>query len=203
MTKKLEFKVGKLVAEFFKNKVPYIELYNEAGLQHELAIFLREKGCSVKLEYPINDLNPQISNKLIKKEIDILVDSTNELVLIELKFPRKGAGMPMEIYRAIEDVRFGEQAIKKTKVNSFICVFLTDHKSITAKKNINHLYGFFNRDEPSLNSVSFSENELPKFMENKDSILLENEYPIKWEEFKNASSEFKYYIVSNIPRSFH
>jgi len=197
MTKKLEFKVGKLVADFFENKVPYIELYNEAGLQHELAIFLREKGCTVKLEYPINDLSPKISNKLIKKEIDILVESTDELLLIELKFPRKGAGMPMEIYRAVQDVCFGEQAIDLRKVNAFISVFMTDHRSVTNGKNNNHLYGYLNCVNPQIKSICKENIALPKFMARTEDIILNNKYIIDWIWLENKGEKYKYYIVSN------
>jgi hypothetical protein len=33
------FKVRKLVDKFFREEAPKIVLYNEAGLQHELAVF--------------------------------------------------------------------------------------------------------------------------------------------------------------------
>jgi len=190
------FKVRKLVDKFFREEAPKIVLYNEAGLQHELAIYLRKSVCDVRLEYPITSLDPMVDVKPIKKEIDIFVINKKEKVLIELKFPRTKAGMPLEIYRAVEDVRFGEEAIEHGKVNAFISVFMTDHRSITIGKNPNHLYRYFNHIN-KIKSINNDNVALPKFMKGIRDIILKKDYIIEWKWLDNNGEKYKYYIVTN------
>ena len=192
-----DFKIRLLTDKFLNEEAPNIDLYNEAGLQHELAIYLRKKHCQVRLEYPITLIDSKKEGETIKKEIDLFVIHKKEKVLIELKFPRIGAGMPMEIYRAVQDVRFGEQALELEKVNAFISVFMTDHRSITNGKNINHLYGYLNCENPQIKSICQENVALPKFMDRTEDIILNNDYIIDWKRLNNKGKKYKYYIVTN------
>ena len=92
-----------------------VAVYNEAGIQFELAIFLREKikgNYSIQLERNI-DYFGMDKRKFLKKEMDIVVFSPDkkERHCIELKFPTNGQ-YPEQMFNACKDVSFLEQLTK-------------------------------------------------------------------------------------------
>jgi hypothetical protein len=200
--------VLKMVKKFFEEKIKDIELYNEAGLQYELALYLRkELEADILLEYPVTKLHPKetkpVEGKFIKKEIDIFIKHKNERVLIELKFPRANAGFPVQIYNAVKDVKFGVEAINNDKADRFITIFITDHKSVMQKKNTNHIYELFNSDARAIKAIEI-DNTYPKFMQDHnheggryESIKFEEKFKIKWVDLDHDEGSFKYYIISS------
>ena len=196
------------VDNFFKYRIQDIELYNEAGLQHELAIFLREvlDNAKVRLEYSVYELPsifPNKNKKFIKKEIDIFIEYNKEKVVVELKFPRKDAGFPIQIYKAIEDIAFCEEVLSSRKATNFLAIFLTDHSSVMAKKegrtkNKKHIYSLFNADNPKLKELKI-DSSYPNFiLKNASfkSINLKNEYDLNWVDLNHKNGSFRYYIIS-------
>jgi len=117
---------------FLKNNLN-LELYSEAGLQHEFAFFLKNAlpDFIIRLEYPITRVyrpNPGF----IKKEMDIyLISPSNEKYLIELKLPKENCGTPKEMYRAIQDVKFAEE-LKSHGFKSCFCILITERISFWA-----------------------------------------------------------------------
>ena len=84
--------IKKLLQEFigFVQSQASLELYNEAGLQHELAIFLRSKletNYRVQLERHVEDVTNIVEN-FKKKEMDVYIENISdptEQYCIELK----------------------------------------------------------------------------------------------------------------------
>ena len=199
--------VLKMVKKFFEEKIKDIELYNEAGLQYELALYLRkELEADILLEYPVTKLDPKetkpVDFKFTKKEIDIFIKHENERVLIELKFPRANAGFPAQIYNAVKDVKFGVEAINNDKADRFITIFITDHKSV-GNGNTNHIYELFNSNYPKafIKSIEIDDT-YPKFMQDRKEgrykpIELEKEFDIKWKNLDHDEGAFQYYIISS------
>lgn len=88
--------------------------YNEASLQHELALFLRAAmppQWRLHLERPASWFKAK-ATKLAKKEIDLVVsDATSQqLIAIELKCPRSGRH-PETMFDVCKDIQFLEELV--------------------------------------------------------------------------------------------
>ena len=173
-----------------------IELYSEFGLQHELAIFLRNNypDLTVRLEYP----TPRIYNPLpqfIKKEIDIYI--TNQIgqhYVIELKMPKDDCGIPAEMYRAIQDVKFLEQ-LKENNIDGCYAIVLTKHSSFwQAHRAKSDIYQLFNGKQVNIQSVGLE--QLPNFLHKKGVIQLTNRYQANWNSYRDIhNTTWKYYVL--------
>ena len=155
--------------EFVDNKKEEA-YYNEANLQHELSLYLKQKfqeKIEVRLEYPVNKLLKNDKIILSKKEIDIIiklnkdqVGVNNEFLIIELKFPKYNAGMPLALLHALNDIQFCEQIKESNNSKNiklhFATIFLTDNKRKWTKRE--HIYKIFKLDKDMTN-VQFT---LPK-----------------------------------------
>jgi len=86
------------------------EIYNEASIQYELAIFLREVIPNYKIQLERNiryfDLNKK---HFLKREIDIVLFNTTKTrkFAIEIKYPL--SEVPIQMYKFCEDIKFLEQ----------------------------------------------------------------------------------------------
>ncbi|HEX5435832.1 MAG TPA: hypothetical protein VFW98_01640 [Gemmatimonadaceae bacterium] len=107
--------VEQLIRAFFTEITdPEERFYNEASLQHELALYLRSRlpgGWRVYLELPASWFH-QAARGLTKKEIDLAVTdgSRERAVAVELKCPRQGQH-PEQMFKACQDLQFLEQLI--------------------------------------------------------------------------------------------
>ena len=165
--------------------------YNEANLQHELALYLKQKFQDIielRLEYPVNKLLKIGKTKLSKKEIDIIIkfkneeQKANEFLIIELKFPKYNAGMPKTLLNALNDIQFCEQ-IKELSNDlniklHLVTIFLTDKTKWTKAE---HIYKVFKLGK-DITQVQFT---LPKKIEFRNSI---DTLRIRVEEIKNRIS---------------
>jgi hypothetical protein len=112
--------VERLIRQFFLEVTdPYESFYNEASLQHELALYLRRQlptGLRVHIlrvhfERPASWFRPAATG-LTKKEIDLAVadGSRGQVVAIELKCPRQGQH-PEQMFKACQDLQFLEELV--------------------------------------------------------------------------------------------
>lgn len=87
------------------------EIYNEASVQYELAMFLREKipNYNIQLERNVKFFNLE-KKSFVKKEIDIVLfnNSQSKKFAIEIKFPINGE-YPIQMFHFCQDVKFLEQ----------------------------------------------------------------------------------------------
>jgi len=186
----------KIISDFFLLKQLVLELYSEAGLQHELAHYLKNKlpDYIIRLEYPITRVY-RPSPGFMKKEMDIyLVSPTNEKYLIELKLPKDNCGTPKEMYHAIQDVKFAEE-LKLSGFKSCYCLLITERTSFwQAPQAKEEIYYLFNGKSVEFNSIDTS--YLPKFLHKNGPIQLKTNYSVIWQEFTDANScLWKYYIL--------
>jgi len=190
------------ITEFIESlKEGEIELYNEAGLQHELGYFLRQKNIKLKFEYNINLLNIDVPTPL-KKEIDLFIEDKNKKILIELKFPNRGA-FPRRMTQSIIDIFFIQQLIDSGFEKGYF-IFFTGLNNFSKGKSEENIYSYF-RKAKLINE--FSSLDIPNFMLKKPdgknffSHLEKKERKFKKDlkisflELKNNGKEYLYFIL--------
>ena len=186
-----------LLDQFFEqNNSNGYELYNEAGLQHELAIYLRNAlpDHYVRLEYPITRVFRPLQ-PFRKKEMDIYItDNEGRKYLIELKVPRENCGAPKEMFHAIEDVKFAEE-LRSSGFTSCYCILITERSSFwLAPQADSGIYFRFNGEEVNISSIENT--DLPDFLMKKGAISLNQTYIATWNPFQDAHNvQWKYYIM--------
>ena len=172
-----------------------IHLYNEAGLQFELAFYLKEKlekkTYKIQLERNIGDVTNVDSTKFIKNEMDIFIQKkkTGEKYCIELKLPNKGA-YPRRMSQAFKDVKFLEELNHLAKFSGGLLFFTTPLKPFwSGKHNGKGVYNCFRKAHmfEKLNS-----DEIPNFIKNKNVFEIKGCYSFKWETFMK---EYRYFTV--------
>ena len=109
------------------NNLKDMYVYNEFSFQHELGNYLRDKNYNVKFEY--NVINLSTSIQTCKKEIDILILDRNGKAkyAIELKYLKKGSGVPKRMFHCVEDMRFMKDVVTNIpEIKSSYCVVITE-----------------------------------------------------------------------------
>ena len=159
-----------------------VELYNEAGLQHELGYFLRVvKKIPVKFEYNVQSVLGTTSINLLKKEMDIYFETNNQKNCIELKFPNKGA-YPRRMTQSIIDIYFLQQLLNNG-FSTGLFLFITDLVNFTKGDFKDGIYSYFrNHKDISL----FSPEDIPPFFIKKNDGKIFYEV-IKGQTFKPLS----------------
>jgi hypothetical protein len=185
------------ITHFFQsiNEQP-IELYSEAGLQHELALFLRNNypDFTVRLEYPTTRIY-EPTPSFIKKEIDIYITTKNgEKYVIELKMPKENGGTPKEMYHAIEDVKFLEQ-LRHHNMDGCYAVLMTKHVAFWQAARANSpIYKIFNGE--TVNFQTLKNEEFPKFLKKSGEIQLNKTYLANWHSLVDIhNKQWKYYVL--------
>ena len=173
-----------------------IELYSESGLQHELAIFLRNtfQDLTIKLEYPTSRIFYPLP-QLIKKEIDIYVTTQNrQRYVIELKMPKDNGGIPNEMYEAIKDVKFLEQ-LRHANIDGCYSILATSCVAFwDAPRADAGIYEFFNGQQVTIQSIDTP--QLPTFLHPKGQIQLVNNYQTDWHNYTDTlNTNWKYYVL--------
>ncbi len=173
-----------------------IEVYNEAGIQFELAIFLREK---IKEDYLIQlerniDYFGMDKEEFLKKEMDIVVFSSDkkEKHCIELKFPTNGQ-YPEQMFNACKDVSFLEQ-LTEAGFDSSYFLFLTEDKNFYdsrhSRKN-DGIYKLFRDQKEIKGKIEKPTGEKKQFLE------IHGKYKINW---KDLRGNLKYFVI-NVPKN--
>ena len=175
-----------------------IELYNEAGLQHELALFLRgrlDSNFRVQLERNINDV-ANFSENLEKKEMDIYIKNiTNpdEKYCIELKVSY-GSSIASRIIKIHEDVFFLEQLKRKGFRECYLLFATPSNKYIETKPDRLKMYDTFSKKGIKIehlhkDDVSPSYKKLAKddYIFKYDDQYIKN-YAAEWQELKTQEN---------------
>lgn len=189
--------IERIEAFFISLQQNPIELYNEAGLQHELAIFLRNNfpDLNVKLEFPVTRVF-QNQPPFLKKEIDLFITSADGLrFVIEMKAPLGNGGVPNAMYKALEDVRFLEQ-LSDAGIDRGFSILATPAPAFWNAPRVNGmLYQMFNGDTVNFGGIQME--QLPAFLQNNGGINLNNIYGAPWQELNALDGTlWKYYIIT-------
>ncbi len=181
--------IQSIVNEFIENiKNNKIDLYNEAGIQYELAIFLRSrlKNYKIQLERNISYFGLN-KNKFEKKEIDVIIFSVDkkEKLAIEIKFPSNGQ-YPEQIFSFCKDIKFLEQLKDCGFENNLFLVFTNQRNFWSNKGKEGTIYYKF-RNKKVLDGI------ITKPTGSKDEVIeLVGKYNIEW---KNIDDNVKFFIV--------
>jgi hypothetical protein len=127
-----------------------VELYNEAGLQHELGFYLRSKlgdNWLIQLERNIDAI---VGNKksFIKAEMDIYLKDrgSGDKYCIELKAPNSFQ-IPNRMFMSFQDVQFLEQ-LKEAGFKETYFLFVSPNQSYWQSKTAQgNIYRYFNGKE--------------------------------------------------------
>jgi len=163
-----------------------IEIYNEASIQYELAIFLRNNlpDYKIQLERNVNYFK-LIKNNFIKKEIDIVIfnhDKTQKSA-IEIKFPTNGQ-YPEQMFSFCKDIKFLEQLKNKGFSNNVFICFANDERFWNGNAEENTIYRFFRKSEPITGLIQ-------KPTGGKDEKFhIEGSYVAKWQPIDNLVKHF-------------
>ncbi|MCF7559419.1 hypothetical protein L3X39_02130 [Sabulilitoribacter multivorans] len=176
-----------------KIKKSEIDLYNEFGLQFELALFLRNsielEDYKIELERPINHFGIKKNICIPKKEIDICVYRENTLkTAIEIKVSTNGQ-VPLQLFEFCKDICFLEKLLdgKFESAYSLVVVNSDDfYKSKTKKEGI---YAFFRgENKKQINGII----ECPTGKDKGKLISISNSYKIVWADL---IKDFKFYLI--------
>lgn len=166
-----------------------VEVYNEASVQYELAIYLRAiLGASTKVQLERNvDFFSLRKQNFLKKEMDIAVFSVIPPLqkhCIEIKFPRSGQ-YPEQMFAACKDVRFLEQLVAASFGASYFLMLADDH-NFWEGRTVSGIYSMFRGGEPIRGEVA-------KPTGSKDELLhFAGEYPVTWNELRDG---MKYLLI--------
>ncbi|MBM3896851.1 MAG: hypothetical protein FJ360_03850 [Thaumarchaeota archaeon] len=181
--------ITELICEFIQKIIrKEIEIYNEASIQYELAIFLRNKLPDYKIQLERNvSYFGLVKSDFIKKEMDIVIfnnDKTSKTA-IEIKFPTNGQ-YPEQMFSFCKDIKFLEQLKSKGfSDNTFIC-FADDSNFWSGNAEENSIYRLFRKLEPITGLIQ-------KPTGHKDEQLnITGSYVANWQRINNL---MRYFIV--------
>lgn len=196
-----------LIEQFLKQSEAdsEFELYNEAGLQHELALFLRNRFAGtnyrLQLERNVVDLGiPLQSNAFYKSEMDIYIYERggDERYCIELKSPTHGA-IPRRMYQTFEDIKFLEDLKFKAMFVRVALIFITPQQGFREAPEKEGIYRYF-REE--MHICQPNDSEIPDFIRNHKNrkgepvyrpLGIRGDYPFQWKNFRH---QYHYFVIA-------
>jgi hypothetical protein len=172
-----------------------IEIYNEFSLQHELGIWLRCAGYKVQFERNISYFSGCFDkDKMIKKEIDIIITNENneKLACIELKYPRNGE-FPNQMFSFCKDIKFLEQLCSSDGFQKGFFLVIVDFESKGFYKgkcsdDMNPIYQYFRQEKD--NTVLHGPIMYRGTIEQKDPISLNGNYKVQWNDLNDIKLKF-------------
>jgi len=175
---------------------PDFELYNEAGLQHELGFYLREhlpKGYKIQLERNIEAI---LGTKqgFCKKEIDLFITDGNSKKAIELKMPINKQ-IPRRMELTFEDVRFLEQ-LKNNGFDECYLLFTSNVKSFWHSRREKKIYEYFN-DGIFKTLIPI---DVPNFIQSSKTAFLKlnKDYHFDWMDLKIQKDKLWRFFLINV-----
>lgn len=168
-----------------------IEIYNEAGFQHELGCYLKnelskiEPKWSVQFERNISSFG--IGGRLKKTEIDLVIvnHTQNSKKAIELKIPLSGQ-VPIQMYKSCEDVKFLEQLLKNGFDEGVFILITTDRK-FWQGRGINTTYQKYRVEKKLYGTI-----ECTTGKDKGKKVELVGLYQIDW---KTLIGDYRYFMI--------
>lgn len=165
-----------------------IEIYNEASIQYELAIYLRQRlpNNKIQLERNVSYFGLE-KNNFVKKEIDLVIfdDKKISKTAIEIKFPTNGQ-YPEQMFSFCKDLKFLEQLKGYGFSNNLFVCFADDSNFWMGNAESTSIYSFFRKQKPITGLIR-------KPTGSKDDELnIKGSYTAYWESINNL---IKYLVV--------
>lgn len=165
----------------FIQNTPGINLYNEAGLQHELGFYLKKnlpKKYIIELERNVSAITGT-KKGFYKKELDIYITDGKNKYAVELKVP-VNKQIPRQMELTFKDVRFMEQ-LKEKGVNECFLLFASLTKSFWESRRVHKIYEYFNDGHIQ----TLTKNDVPAFIRKDPKAFQEIKavYDFTWKDF--------------------
>lgn len=177
-----------LIQDFINNiSEGHIDIYNEASIQYELAIFLKKELQNFKINLERNISYFKIFENLVKKEIDVSIfdDGFNNKIAVEIKYPTNGQ-YPEQMFQFCKDIKFLEQLKEYGFQNNIFLVIVNDKNFWQSQPDEGIIYQYF-RGGKILNGV------ITKPTGTKDiTYKIEGYYKVEWQQL---SKLMKYWIL--------
>ena len=174
-----------------KIKKGEIDLYNEFGLQFELAIYLRGldrfNGFKIELERPIGFFGIQKTNSIPKKEIDLCAYNprTKERYRVEIKFSNNGQ-VPLQMFKFCEDICFLEHLKQNNFKKCYSLVVVGTDGFFQKKVKVDGIYKYFRGDTTIHGTII-----CPTGIEKGKEIFISGSYKPIW----NRLTDTAYYYL--------
>lgn len=153
-----------------------IEIYNEASVQYELAIFLREiiPNYKIQLERNVTYFKQEKKN-FVKKEIDIVLfnHTQTKKFAIEIKFPINGE-YPIQMFHFCQDVKFLEQLKESGFTDNFFLAITTQSNFWSDQGREGTIYEKFRKEKELYGEIK---NQIGDSIE---KVTLNGRYKINW-----------------------
>jgi len=180
-------------------KTSDLELYNEAGLQHELAVFLRNnlprKEYRILIEPNITYIDPHLDKEQFrKKELDLFIEKKNDRkrYCIELKFPVNRA-FPRRMFQVFEDINFLEELVYEAGFERCYFLMATNLSGFWDGEK-SDIYKYFRSKPNKLKQIT--EDEILPFIRNEDRyepVEIRGKSSFKWRNLKDG---YRYFLVT-------
>ena len=180
-----EHLIDEFVSHITKGKT---EIYNEASVQYELAIFLREKlpNYKIQLERNVKFFNLEKKN-FVKKEIDIVLfnNSQTRKFAIEIKFLVNGE-TPIQMFHFCKDVKFLEQ-LKDAGFTDNFFLALTPHRNFwSGEGKKGTIYEKFRKEKELYGEI---QNNIG---DSTEKVILKDRHKINW---LSVNDTVRYFVM--------
>ena len=170
------------VSQIAKGKT---EIYNEASIQYELAIFLREVIPNYKIQLERNVSYFELNKKhFLKREIDIVLFNTTNTrkFAIEIKTPL--SEVPIQMYKFCEDIKFLEQLKESGFTDNFFLAITPRSNFWGDRGKTGTIYEKFRKEKELYGTIK---NQIG---DSKEEVTLKGRHKINWLTINDSTRYF-------------
>ena len=170
------------VSQIAKGKT---EIYNEASIQYELAIFLREVIPNYKIQLERNVSYFELNKKhFLKREIDIVLFNTTKTrkFAIEIKYPL--SEVPIQMYKFCEDIKFLEQLKESGFTDNFFLAITPQSQFWNGRSKKDTIYEKFRKEKELYGTIK---NQIG---DSKEEVTLKGRHKINWLTINDSTRYF-------------
>ena len=161
------------------------EIYNEASVQYELAIFLREVIPNYKIQLERNVSYFELNKKHFeKREIDIVLFNTTKTrkFAIEIKYPL--SEVPIQMYKFCEDIKFLEQLKESGFTDNFFLAITPQSNFWGDRGKTGTIYEKFRKEKELYGTIK---NQIG---DSKEEVTLKGRHKINWLTINDSTRYF-------------
>ena len=162
-----------------------IEIYNEASIQYELAIFLRDVLPNYKIQLERNVSYFELNKKhFLKREIDIVLFNTTKTrkFAIEIKYPL--SEVPIQMYKFCEDIKFLEQLKESGFTDNFFLAITPQSQFWSNYSKKDTIYEKFRKEKELYGTIK---NQIG---DSKEEVTLKGRHKINWLTINDSTRYF-------------
>ena len=161
------------------------EIYNEASIQYELAIFLREVIPNYKIQLERNVSYFELNKKhFLKREIDIVLFNTTKTrkFAIEIKYPL--SEVPIQMHKFCEDIKFLEQLKESGFTDNFFLAITPQSQFWNGRSKKDTIYEKFRKEKELYGTIK---NQIG---DSKEEVTLKGRHKINWLTINDSTRYF-------------